>query len=243
MSTPANEPQDPQSPPPEQPRYGQNAPQYGQNAPQYGQNVPPNSQATPQYGQNPAQAPGQYGQSPYGQAPQQYPGSFPVPQQYPMGSKPVVSGRPGTLTAAFWLLIAAGAYALLISLVFLFIPRAAMLTQVEAMVAADPAVQSQLEAAGLKMSDLALVFDMAINFIVVFGIVSAGLFALIAFMLRAGSNGARITGTVLVVLSLLTVTTLVTLPGILLGIVAIILAWLRPSSDYIAHKKASRAVR
>ncbi|GAA4373120.1 hypothetical protein [Paeniglutamicibacter cryotolerans] len=237
MSTPANEPHDPQNPPPEQPRYGQNPPQAGQNAPQYGQNVPPYGQPTPQYGQNAAQAP-----APYGQAPQQYPGSFPVPQQFPMGVKPVVANRPGLLTAAFWLLLVAGAYSLLISVVFIILPRGAMLTQVETMIAADPALQSQLATAGLKISDLAAVFDMAINFVVVLGIISAGLFALIAFMLRAGSNGARITGTVLAVLSLLTLTSGVTILPALLGVVAIVLSWLRPSSDYIAYKKASRAV-
>lgn len=243
VSTPANEPQDPQNPQPEQPRYGQNAPQYGQNAPQYGQNAPASGQGAPQYGQNPAQAPASYGQSPYGQAPQQYPGSFPVPQQFPLGAKPVVSNRPVQLTAAFWLLIASGIITLLGSLLVLLVPRGELMSQLELALASDPTLQSQLDAAGVKSSDLAPFIDMMIIAVVVIGVIAAVLYALIAFMLRAGSNGARITGTVFAALSLLTLTSIVTIIPAVLGIVAIILAWLRPSSDYIAYKKASKVAR
>lgn len=238
MSTPANEPQDPQNPMPEQPRYGQNAPQYGQNP---AQAPNPYGQPAQTYGQNPTPPP--YGQSPYGQAPQQYPGSFPVPQQFPMGDKPVVSTRPGVLTAAFWLLIVSGAFTLLGSLIVLLVPRGELMKQFEAALAADPTLQQQMEAAGLKLTDLAPFLDMTIIVIVIFGVISAGLYALIAFMLRAGSNGARITGTILAAISLLGLSGLFTIPVILFGVVAMVLAWLRPSSDYIAYKKASRAVR
>ena len=245
MSTPDETPQVP-----EQPRYGQRLPEGGQAAqqqnpqapygqPQYGQ--PPTGQ--PQYGQQPPygqpQAP--YGQqNPYGQPPYGY--QAPQPGQYGFGGPATPVERPKQLTISFWLIIAAGVLTLISGLVVALIPADAILRMIEdTLRAQDPAtyaeMQAQLEAAGMSFASLIGMFK---TFAVVFAVIFAGLYALIAFFIRKGSNGARITGTVLAALSLfgLLGADPLTAAVIVLGIAGIVLAWLKPSSDYIAAKKA-----
>ena len=216
------QPQNPQAP------YGQ--PQYGQ--PQYGQPQNPYGQPQNPYGQ-PPQAP--YGQPPYGyQAPQ--------PGQYGFGGPAAPVERPKQLTISFWLILAAGALTLISGIVVALIPADAMLRMIEDTLRAQgpstyAEMQAQMEAAGMSLASLIGMFK---TFAVVFAVIGAGLYALIAFFIRRGSNGARITGTVLAALSLfgLLGADALTAAVIALGIAGIVLAWLKPSSDYIAAKKA-----
>jgi hypothetical protein len=231
-----------QQPGPQQPRYGQNAPQYGQNAPQYGQNqpqygsqppaAPQYGQNAPQYGspygQNAPQAPGygqnapQYGQSPYGQSPY---GQYPSEQPQPAGS----SGVPQLVNIAFWLLIAATAIYVISILV--------NLTQLDA-----PQFRQEFEQQ-VRASGADITYDDIKPFIagslVVFGIIGAALYLLVAFFIRKGKNWARILGTVfaaLSVLGLFGIPSLATI-GTVLGIAAIVLLYLPAAAPYFRKQQ------
>jgi len=242
------------------PQYGQNAPQYGQNAPQYGQNAPQYGQGeqgtpqygqnAPQYGQNPPQygqggqggAP-QYGQSPYGQNAPQYgqpqygqsqPGQPPYGQspygQSPYGQYPseqvqatTGGGVPKLVNYSFWMIIAAGVLSILS--VLIAIPTLD-----------DPAMRSTFEEQ-LRGSGQNIAFEDVKGFIigtmVVFALIGAGLYALVAFNVRKGKNWARILGTVFAALSVFSLFPLGlnTLVG-LLGIAAIVMLYLPGSAPY-----------
>ena len=229
----------------QQPRYGQNAPQYGQNAPQYGQNAPQYGQNQPQYGQNlpqygsqpPAaqygqnapqyggqygQGQPQYGQSAYGQSPY---GQYPSEQPQPAGS----AGIPQLVNISFWLLIASG--------VLFVVGMILGLTQLD-----DPQLRQlfdqQMKAGGADIS-----YDNMKGFIagtlVVFAIIGAALYLLVAFFVRKGRNWARILGTVFAALSvfgLFGVPSLSTI-GTLLGIAAIVLLYLPAAAPYFRKQQ------
>jgi hypothetical protein len=246
-----NTPQYGQGTPPA-PQYGENAPQYGQNAPQYGQGGQPQygqggqaGQGAPQYGQNPPQygqtgqggAP-QYGQSQYGQNPPQYGqsqfgqppyGQSPYGQspygQYPSEQAQAATGAgvPQLVNYSFWLIIAAGVLSLLNLLVT--IPTLD-----------DPAMRSTFEEQ-LRGSGQDIAFEDIKGFIigtmVVFALIGAGLYALVAFNIRKGKNWARILGTVFAALSVFSLFPLGlnTLVGVL-GIAAIIMLYLPGAAPY-----------
>jgi hypothetical protein len=248
-----NTPQYGQGTPPA-PQYGENAPQYGQNAPQFGQGGQPQygqggqaGQGSPQYGQNPPQygqtgqggAP-QYGQNPpqYGQNPPQYGqsqfGQPPYGQspygQSPYGQYPSEQAQAGTgagvpqlVNYSFWLIIAAGVLSLLNLLVT--IPTLD-----------DPAMRSTFEEQ-LRGSGQDIAFEDIKGFIigtmVVFALIGAGLYALVAFNIRKGKNWARILGTVFAALSVFSLFPLGlnTLVGVL-GIAAIIMLYLPGAAPY-----------
>jgi hypothetical protein len=227
---------------PPAPQYGENAPQYGQNAPQYGQNAPQYGQAgqggapqygQPQYGQNPPQygqagqggAPqygqSQFGQSPYGQSPY---GQSPY-GQYPSEQAQAATGAgvPKLVNYSFWMIIAAGVLSILS--VLIAIPTLD-----------DPAMRSTFEEQ-LRGSGQNIAFEDVKGFIigtmVVFALIGAGLYALVAFNVRKGKNWARILGTVFAALSVfslfpLGLNTLVAL----LGIAAIVMLYLPGSAPY-----------
>ena len=219
----------------QQPRYGDNAPQYGQNAPQYGQNAPQYGQSgapqygenTPQYGQNPPQAPGfggqqPYGQQPYGQSPY---AQYPSEQPQPTGS----NGVPQLVNISFWLLIASAA--------IFVISMLTGLTQLD-----DPVFRQTFEqqvegtGAGVSYEDIKGVIA---GTLVVFAILGAGLYLLVAFFIRKGKNWARILGTVFAALSifgLFGVPSLGTL-GTLLGIAAIVLLYLPAAAPYFQKQQ------
>ncbi len=219
----------------QQPRYGDNAPQYGQNAPQYGQNAPQYGQSgapqygenTPQYGQNPPQAPGfggqqPYGQQPYGQSPY---AQYPSEQPQPTGS----NGVPQLVNISFWLLIASAA--------IFVISMLTGLTQLD-----DPVFRQTFEqqvegtGAGVSYEDIKGVIA---GTLVVFAILGAGLYLLVAFFVRKGKNWARILGTVFAALSifgLFGVPSLGTL-GTLLGIAAIVLLYLPAAAPYFQKQQ------
>ncbi len=217
------------SQPPAAPQYGQNAPQYGQNQPQYG------SQGS-QYGQNASQAPGygqsqsgqsqfgqsQFGQSPYGQSPY---GQYPSEQPQPAGS----NGVPQLVNISFWLLIAS-------AVIFV----AGMLMGLSQL---DSPELRQLFEQQMRTSGTDISYDSMKSFIagtlVVFAILGAALYLLVAFFIRKGKNWARILGTVFAALSifgLFGVLSIATL-GTVLGIVAIVLLYLPAAAPYFRKQQ------
>ncbi|SDK64513.1 Yip1 family protein [Arthrobacter sp. ok362] len=210
------------------PAYGQNAPQYGQqtppaygqNAPQYGQQTPPAyGQNAPQYGQQTPPAYGQnapqYGQSPYAQ----------YPSEQPQAPGPV----PQLVNTSFWLIIAAGALwviSMLISLGSLDTP------------AVRDMFEQQMATSGTKV-DFESIKGVLIGTIVVFALISAGLYALVAFNVRKGKNWARILGTVFAALSIFNIIplSLATLAA-LVGIAAIVLLYLPAASPYFRKRQS-----
>ncbi|MFC9333744.1 hypothetical protein [Arthrobacter sp. NPDC057009] len=229
-----------------QPRYGQDAPQYGQNIPQFGQNQnpPQYGQNPPQYGQSPyGQNPPQYGQSQYGQSqygqnPPQY-GQSPYGQspygQSPYGQYPseqaqatTGDGVPKLVNYSFWMIIAAGVLSVLSAL--LTIPALD-----------DPAMRRTFEDQ-LRTSGQEIAFEDIKGFIVgslvVFALIGAGLYALVAFNIRKGKNWARILGTVFAALSVFSLfpAGLNTLVG-LLGIAAIVMLYLPGAAPYFQKRQ------
>jgi hypothetical protein len=231
-----NAPQTPQYGQQTPPAYGQNAPQtpqygqqtppaYGQNAPQtpqYGQQTPPaygqNAPQTPQYGQQSFPAYGQnapqYGQSPYAQ----------YPSEQPQAAGPV----PQLVNTSFWLIIAAGAVwviSVLLSLGTLDSP------------AVRDLFEQQMATSGTKV-DFESLKGVLIGTIVVIAVITAGLYALVAFNVRKGKNWARILGTVFAALSILNLFpfSLATLAA-LLGIAAIVLLYLPAASPYFQKRQ------
>ena len=238
------------------PQYGQNAPQYGQNAPQYGQNVPTvpqygqnapqpgqpqkgqNDPSAPQYGQN-APQPGQpqYGQQPFGQNVPQY-GQQPYGQQ-PYGQSPYAqypseqaqggpASVPQSVNRAFWMIIAAGALMLLSTL--LSIPTLD-----------DPATRSMFEDQ-VRSSGQNIAFEDIKGFlsatIVVFALILAGLYALVAFNVRKGKNWARILGTVFAALSIFSFLPLgLNSAAVILGIAAIVMLYMPAASPYFQKQQ------
>ena len=242
MSTPENDPLNPEKPSsdPAPPQYGQRAPQdpnaagqppYGQ-PPQYGAQQPnPYGQNPNPYGQ-PAPANNPYGQqAPYGQQP--YAGGFPVPPQGNFAPPQMPTHRPKELDTSFWAILAAGV-AFLLSTVF-GLSTAAIMQQVEAV----PELEEQLDAAGLSITDA---IPMIQTTAIVFAVIGLLLYVLIAFMVRKGSGVARIFATIFAVLSLFSIGSgLLMALSVVLGVVGVVFAWLRPSSQYIAARRAARA--
>ncbi|MFL4474596.1 hypothetical protein ACIPVK_11415 [Paeniglutamicibacter sp. MACA_103] len=245
MSTPENDPLNPEKPPtdPAPPQYGQRAPQdpnaagqppYGQ-PPQYGAQQPnPYGQNPNPYGQ-PAPANNPYGQQPpqgpYGQQP--YAGGFPVPPQGNFAPPQMPTHRPKELDTSFWAILAAGV-AFLLSSVF-GLSTAAIMEQVEAV----PELEEQLAAAGMSISDA---IPMIQTTAIVFAVVGLLIYVLIAFMVRKGSGVARIFATIFAVLSLFSIGSgLLMALSVVLGVVGVVFAWLRPSSQFIAARRAARA--
>ncbi|WP_426996831.1 hypothetical protein [Pseudarthrobacter sp. N5] len=212
---------------PAAPQYGQNAPQYGQNAPaapQYGQNAPQFGQNAPQYGQNAPQfgqnAP-QYGQQPHGQSPY---GQYPSEQPQGQGT----TGIPKLVNIAFWLIVGAGAVWVLSLL--LAIPTLD-----------DPDMRrtfdQQIAAGGadIQFNDIK---GFIVGTLVVFAIIGAGLYALVAFYVRKGKNWARILGTVFAALSIFGLGQLgLGALGSLAGIAAIVLLYLPASAPYFRKQQ------
>ncbi|MFC7850099.1 hypothetical protein ACFUTU_16650 [Arthrobacter sp. NPDC057388] len=253
----SNEPDNGSQPAGGQPRYGQDSPQYGQGTPQYGQNTPQYGQGEqgapqygqpqygqaqygqnapqygqPQYGQNPpqygqgGQGTPQYGQSPYGQSPY---GQSPY-GQYPSEQAQATTGDgvPKLVNYSLWMIIAAGVLSILSILVT--IPSLD-----------DPAMRSTFEEQ-LRSSGQNIQFEDVKGFIigtmVVFALVGAGLYALVAFNVRKGKNWARILGTVFAALSVFSLFPpgLNTLVG-LLGIAAIVMLYLPASAPYFQKRQ------
>ena len=266
MSIPPVPPSHPDSPEPGEqppPRYGQNAPQSGEqppsapqygeqppSAPQYGQNPSappygqqaqqPYGQQAPQYGQNPPQVP-QYGQNPpqYGQP--QYNQQAPQYGQPGYGQSPYAqfpsdqpqagagtSGMPKLVNTAFWLIVASGAAWIISMLMALGTLDAPEMRNM---------FEEQMAAGGgdIRYEDIRGVLA---GSIVVFAVISAGLYALVALNVRKGKNWARILGTVFAALSIFSIfpLSLATL-AVLLGIAGIVMLYLPAASPYFTKRQ------
>lgn len=142
---------------------------------------------------------------------------------------------PTQVTTAFWLYIAAAA----LSIVSLIISLATIGTSREA-------VQRQLEASGQPISGSALDAIIAGTVIisVVFAIIWVGVYVLFAFFMKRGANWARIVLTILAALSLLNILSGYGVGALqaLAAIIATVLIWLRPASEYFQAVKESRQV-
>lgn len=220
---------------------------------------PPSADPNP-YGQP---APGQ--PTPYGQPQQfQYPptGGY-APVQLP-------TERPQSLKLAFWLILAAGIVSALSAWVFertqfltniirsewdLF--ESEFRTQVESdpNMSSNPEIQRLLDNPDLFIDTIAAAFT---GFVLVSTIVSLVLYFLVGFFVGRGVNAMRIIATILAAFSLIGL--LITVPSVsmyanaadtsmlvltyvasvLLGVAGVVFAWLRPSSQYIAQRKAAR---
>lgn len=222
---------------PQQPQYG--APQYGQNAPQYGQNAPQQPQyGAPQYGQNPPQqqfgqnqfGQPQQGQSPYGQAPYGQSPYSQYPSELPSAGN---SNRPPQVDLAFWLIIGAGVLSFISSMVFVF-SGGDYFTQL---------MQEQAELQGTDLPPGAIegMQGMVVGVVIVFGLISLGLYALVAFPVRNGKNWARILGTVFAALSVFGLFNVFSMGPtfgvmqilvILMGVAGIVLLYLPANSPY-----------
>ncbi|MCY1157610.1 MAG: hypothetical protein MOP51_631 [Citricoccus sp.] len=205
---------------PGQPGYP--APAYGQ--PPYGQPGQPAQQAPYPYGQP--------GQPPYGQpAYPQQPYGYPVQGQQPMG--PVQ--RPKEIDRSYWLILAAGLAFLVIELFAAFSPAMGLTPEMV------DELESQFRAAGMTV-DINELMDSVRVMAIVFTVLIAGLYWLIAAGIRKGSNVARIFGTIFAAMSLLSAFGL----GIIyvaLGVVGIVFAYLRPSNEYFRGKAWEKALR
>ncbi|MDO5743305.1 MAG: hypothetical protein Q4P23_02465 [Micrococcaceae bacterium] len=248
MSTPENDPQTP-SGDPNPPQYGQRAPQdpaagqppygqqpqsgaaqpynpYGQNPSPYGQ-VPPNNNP---YGQP---APGNY---PPGQQP--YPGGFQMPQQGNFAPPQMPAHRPKELDTSFWAIIASGILFAVGTISSVFSMDVASFRRELSMV---PDLESQLQTAGLSLDQMVGMLPTIQNTVIVFTVILLLVYVLVAFMVRKGSNVARIFATIFAVLSLLGLGSgLLLALSVILGVVGVVFAWLRPSSQYIAARRAAR---
>ncbi len=218
--------------------------QPGYPAPSYGQ---PGQPTSPPYGQ-PGQLPyGQPGQSPYGQPyaqpgqlPYGQPGQSPYPQQpygYPaQGQQPMGPvQKPKEVDRSYWLILAAGLAFLIVELLAAFSPTMGLTPEMM------DELESQLAAAGLTV-DVAELMESTRVMAIVFTVIIAGLYWLIATGIRKGSNVARIFGTIFAVMSLPAAFGL----GIIyvaLGVAGIVFAYLRPSNEYFRGKAWERALR
>ena len=200
---------------PAQPRYGQYAPNHDPSAPS-GQ-----PQGQPQYGQY---APPQYGQPGYGQ---QFGGFHPGAPAGPVQ-------RPQTIDRSYWLILAAGAIFGIINLISAFLPNLGMSQQQMDL------LEQQFSDAGMPISVQELL-PLVQTTTIVMTLILVGVYVLIARGIRNGSNVARIFGTIFAAISVFSIFGLGFL-YVVPGIVGIVFAYLRPSSEYMrarAWEKAS----
>lgn len=171
------------------------------------------------------------------------PPAFPASSGYPAGAAGVPTAAPTTpprtINIAFWLFIAGAVLSVIsgiITIATIGSQRAQFLD----------AVQKSDQSSSVNAQSVA---DAVIAGATVWAIVTlifwAVTFVLFAFFMRRGANWARIVLTVLTVLSLLNIINGFG-TGFLqfaLAVVGVVLIWLRPSSEYFAAVKASKAPR
>ncbi|MBO0907763.1 hypothetical protein [Arthrobacter sunyaminii] len=218
-----------------------NSGQPGQPAP--GQQ-PPGQQGPYQGGQAYPGAQGNYNYPASGDSSAQgsyaYPGS-PYGQMSPAEEPP----RPKQVNRAFWLLIAsavAGLISLPFSISYMNSPE--YLEYLETITRdLGLEVDSQSLSAGVASSTMSTVFG---------GIFGAAVTVGLALLVRAGFNWARIVLTILAVLSLVgllglfttgTVSGVLTLVSLVATIAAVVLLFMKPSSEYFTRKKDYRQAK
>jgi hypothetical protein len=195
--------------------------QPGYPAPAYGQPGQPTSSP---YGQP---TPSPYGQQPFPQQPYGYPAQA----QQPMG--PVQ--KPKEIDRSYWLILAAGLAFLVIELLAVFTPNMGLTPEM----IAD--LESQFAAAGMTINVTEILESMRVMAII-FTVIIAGLYWLIAAGIRKGSNVARIFGTIVAAMSLLSAFGL-GIVYVALGVAGIVFAYLRPSNEYFRGKAWEKALR
>ncbi|MFJ7751410.1 hypothetical protein ACIQXM_15825 [Arthrobacter sp. NPDC097144] len=240
MSTPPNipdprDPNNPQQPDADEPRYGQRLPQ--PQPPVYGQ---PDQPYTP-YGQPAAGPEGNQPTSPYGQPygqPYGYQAAQPSGYAYPGPGNPVPAKGPAPreVMTGFWLIVAAGILTFISTLVSTFSaaddPLAALTPEERQMFeengVTDELFRSTFVTAGIILSVIALL-----------------VYILLAVLIRKGKNWARIVATVFAAISavglLATLVTglafssplnLLSTLGSLAGIAGVVMLYLMPSRPY-----------
>lgn len=224
-----------------EPEYGQ--PQYGQHAPGYGQPRPGQSvagQQPPMEHQNPTgqpQPPYSGYQNPGGQPPYGYQNAQPSGYGYPGGQSQFQpagpASRPREVEISFWLIIGAAALTVVTTILGLSS-------------LGSPAMRNQFEMimgqqGGEVQMDTEALVGIAATVTVIFAIISIALYLLIGFMVRKGKNWARITATVLAVLSLLSLTGGgLQILVVLLGVAAVVLLFTPKASAYFNAVKAQK---
>ena len=218
---------------PGQPGPGQQQP--GQQGPYQGGQAYPGGQGTPGNYNYPAPGTGSPAQGGYA-----YPGS-PYGQTSPAEEPP----RPKQIDQAFWLLIASavlGLIALPFGLIYVNSPEY-LETLEETLRNAGLEVDSETLAVGVASGTLSAVLS------AIFGLAVR---VTLAFLVRAGFNWARIVITIFAVLSLIgliglfsagTVSGVLTLLALLATFAAVVLMFMKPSSEYFTRKKAYRQAK
>lgn len=193
----------------------------------------------PAYGA-PGQAPG-YPAAAGASAPGAFPAYSGTPADAPVAAP---TEPPSQVNIAFWLYIAAAVLSVIsgiVTAISVTANRAAILQQIT-----DSLDKAQTNGADVNPNTLT---DAAITFGIVWAIITlifwALVFVLFATFMRRGRNWARIVLTILTVVSLLNLGGLYFIGGlqVIAAIVATILIWLKPASQYFAAVKASRAPR
>lgn len=142
--------------------------------------------------------------------------------------------RPQTIDRSYWLILAAGAIFGIINLISAFLPNLGMSQQQMDL------LEQQLSDAGMPISVQELL-PLVQTTTIVMTLILVGVYVLIARGIRNGSNVARIFGTIFAAISVFSIFGLGFL-YVVPGIVGIVFAYLRPSSEYMrarAWEKAS----
>ncbi len=135
---------------------------------------------------------------------------------------------PKLVNTAFWLIVASGAVWILSLLMALGTLDAPDMRNM---------FEEQMAASGADVS-FEDIRGVLVGTIVVFALISAGLYALVALNVRKGKNWARILGTVFAALSLFSIfpLSLGTL-AVLLGIAGIVMLYLPATSPYFSKQQ------
>ena len=223
-------PWNPGQPAPGQPGQGGQPGQPGQPGPNQGGQPYPGTPGNYNYpgSGSPAQGNYAYQGNPFGQS---------APAEEP--------ARPKQVNQAFWLLIASavlGLIALPFALVYVNSPEY-LDTVEETLRSAGLDVDSEALSNGVAAGTLTAVFS---------GILGLAVRVALALLVRAGYNWARIIITIFAVFSLFgliglfstgTLSGIITLLATLATIAAVVLLWMKPSSEYFTKKKAYRQAK
>ncbi|QCY47914.1 hypothetical protein GcLGCM259_2204 [Glutamicibacter creatinolyticus] len=220
----------------------------------------------PAYGSNPYGQPDPSQQSnPYAQPPQY---AYPPAGGYAPVQPP--AERPRTLQLAFWLILAAGVVSALSSWLLdrtqffagiirsewdLFQSELRRQMEADPSLGNDPQLQQMLENPDQMMNAISGAMTAFTMVSIVLTLIA---YFLVGFFVGRGVNAMRIIATILAALSLLGLLSVVPtiamyanaadvgmltsayVASVLLGIAGVVCSWLRPSSQYIAQRRAAR---
>ena len=221
----------------EQPRSGEPIPPApGEPAPGGAGQVPPaDPGAYPPAPPAPA-----YGAPAYGTPGADAPGGYPAYQSTPAAPTAAPSAPPSQVNIAFWLYIAAAVLSVISGIVTVVVVANSRQAAIDAL------TRNNTNLKGITVQQAA---DASVAVGTVLAIITllfwAITFTVFALLMRRGAGWARIVLTVLTVLSLLNIPWGYGAGGlqVIAAIVATVLIWLRPASEYFAAVKASKAPR